>query len=843
VKEGGRLSRIEQLRTEFLNPGKEYTPIPFWFWNDLLTPEEIIRQIADFAEKGVLGFVIHPRIGLPPELEFLSPRYLDLMEVAIKEAERRGMVVFLYDEAMYPSGSAHGRVAAANPEFACRGIRVLEYPLPAVMAFREILEQIKAEISDNGRGGRVVSLQVVKKRSATAIEPSTLQVFDLLGANVEQKLDNYYLLALVEEAAGGTIRGIHFGEDDHEAGAPLYADILNPAAVQEFINQVYETYYERFKQYFGRTIRAIFTDEPKPLGRNSPSIYRPWTKDFLSYLKANGFAEEKLPLLWYDGGPETAVVRREFARLVNQRLAEAYYQPLAAWCAAHQVALTGHPAEADQIGLLDYFHIPGQDVVLNRIAPGKAGALEGRESTQAKCSADAARHRRKRRNANECFGGYGWRLTMAEMKWILDWLFVRGVNLIIPHAFYYSLAPPRERERPPDVGPHNLWWPHYWLLATYIKRLCWLLTDSVNQARAAVLCAEDDLSWEIAKPLFQHQLEFNYLQVELFLADSCSVKHGWLEIEAQQYRLLILDHTVALTEVVRQKLAAFREGGGHVLYYAAGRSALPSVPAAMPVVRNEEELVRAVQRVVGYTLKFTLHCPELRVTHLQKEGADFYLLVNEGETALSGTVEFDCAFRLEKWEPWTGKIITPAGVTSEVNPGKKTYVIRLGPRESLILLLHQDQEAEAPESDLSLEAWRETGKQPLTDGWRVEGFPVPVTPADYFQSWSEIQELKGFSGTVSYKTKFSLTTLPDRLLLDCGEVYDFIEVKINGRSAGVRFWPPFTFELGAELRTGLNELELQVTNTLACRYEKKPYRSGLLGPVVLRFLTKGESNA
>src|SRR5690606_25635939 len=123
-----------------------------------------------------------------------------------------------------------------------------------------------------------------------------------------------------------------------------------------------------------------------------------------------------------------------------QRLAEAYYQPLAAWCAAHQVALTGHPAEADQIGLLDYFHIPGQDVVLNRIAPGQAGALEGRESTQAKCSADAARYRGKKRNANECFGGYGWRLTMAEMKWVLDWLFVRGVNLIIPHAFYHSLA-------------------------------------------------------------------------------------------------------------------------------------------------------------------------------------------------------------------------------------------------------------------------------------------------------------------------------------------------------------------------------------------------------------------
>ena len=48
-------------------------------------------------------------------------------------------------------------------------------------------------------------------------------------------------------------------------------------------------------------------------------------------------------------------------------------------------------------------------------------------------------------------------VTMAEMKWILDWL-LSAVNLIIPHAFYFHW--PRGAERP-DVGPHNLWWPHY----------------------------------------------------------------------------------------------------------------------------------------------------------------------------------------------------------------------------------------------------------------------------------------------------------------------------------------------------------------------------------------------
>ena len=64
-------------------------------------------------------------------------------------------------------------------------------------------------------------------------------------------------------------------------------------------------------------------------------------------------------LLWLTAAGASAI-RSGDLRLVNQRLAEAYYQPLAAWCAAHQVALTGHPAEARQIGLLDYFHIPAR---------------------------------------------------------------------------------------------------------------------------------------------------------------------------------------------------------------------------------------------------------------------------------------------------------------------------------------------------------------------------------------------------------------------------------------------------------------------------------------------------
>ena len=55
------------LEDEFREPPREFTLLPFWFWNDELSNDEIARQIEDFERHGVHGFTIHPRIGLPED--------------------------------------------------------------------------------------------------------------------------------------------------------------------------------------------------------------------------------------------------------------------------------------------------------------------------------------------------------------------------------------------------------------------------------------------------------------------------------------------------------------------------------------------------------------------------------------------------------------------------------------------------------------------------------------------------------------------------------------------------------------------------------------------------------
>ena len=44
---------LTRLIYEFEHPAEEFSPLPFWFWNDTLTEEELSRQIYAFKEKGV----------------------------------------------------------------------------------------------------------------------------------------------------------------------------------------------------------------------------------------------------------------------------------------------------------------------------------------------------------------------------------------------------------------------------------------------------------------------------------------------------------------------------------------------------------------------------------------------------------------------------------------------------------------------------------------------------------------------------------------------------------------------------------------------------------------------
>ncbi|MBN2138342.1 MAG: tyrosine-protein phosphatase [Sedimentisphaerales bacterium] len=624
----------------WINPDREFSMAPFWFWNDRLSEKEITRQLDDFCRHGVYGFVIHPRAGLPENIGWMSDAMIKYMRFAIEQAAKRRMWVVLYDEGMYPSGSSSGQVVAENRAFKTRGLFAVD------------LDEAKPD--SEVRGVKIA-----------ADGKPNLKAGQNLIAIVNRKT-NGHRIAVVDRAISdgySVIRGLHFRDGDPARRAdrkevaensPDAADILNPDAVQCFIRLVYQRYYDEFGEHFGKTIKGVFTDEPSFMAKRAERGAVAGTAGILEHV--NSFLgydfTPHLPALWYGDEPEAKRYRADYYRALQNRLEQTFYAPISKWCSRHNVALAGHPAKPDDIGHLRYFQMPGQDIVWRYIEPGKSSAIEGAQSTQAKCASSAMIHLGRRRNSNEYCGAYGHNFTFAEMQWLTRWLAVRGCNLFYPHAFYYSVRGPRIDERPPDVGPNSAWWPQYRPFADSVRRLCWLNTDSRHVCEIAILGLNDHLPWEAAKVCFQNQYDFNYLEAR-HLWEDCRVDKDGIRIRGMHYKALIVEGDVP----------------------AKANLAVDILDKAGRVIRwnkndGEAKLLQRIGQLVQPDVRISPASKDLRVRHVVKEGADYYIFFNEGQRQISFRAQLSAIEGLEGGQcPPYLVLETESGNAEELVPG------------------------------------------------------------------------------------------------------------------------------------------------------------------------------
>jgi hypothetical protein len=241
------------------------------------------------------------------------------------------------------------------------------------------------------------------------------------------------------------------------------------------------------------------------------------------------------------------------------------------------------------------------------------------------------------------------------MKWYIDYLGVRGVNMFISHAFYYSVEGKRKDDRPPDVGPNNIWWAHYRKISDYIKRISYIMTDSVNEARVAVMCENRDMRIERVREFYENQVEFNYLPYSALRED------------------MVRDNSLT--------------AGGNVYdyVYCDDRNLLPSL--------------RKIDGVhsLGYRDIYTEEpCPALRVSRIRKNGVRMILLTNEGESDIKTAASIDGETALIAFDLWNGSYQRQK---SETRNGKTYFDLSLKYRESLLLILDPDGTLDAPEQE------------------------------------------------------------------------------------------------------------------------------------------------
>ena len=790
----------EKLLREIMSPDAEFTPIPFWFFNDTFEEEKVKNQLADYVEKGVNGIVLHPRIGVPKEMPYLSEEYFRAVRYIVKTAAELGMKVVLYDEGMYPSGSAHGMVVQANPEYASKGIILLDEEKAQAKLAAEQSAKVIAALPD---GRKIV-----------------------YGFN------------------GGTIRGIHFGEDDGQPGAPKAADILNPDAVDEFIRLTHDKYYEELKEYFGTTVIAFFTDEPSALGRSSRG-YKSWARGMEEEIGEAGGRLEDLEGLFIKTG-KTVAGRSDIAehvenptvhlyrQLIKKKLRDIFYARLSGWCEKHGIALIGHPAESNDIEEELYFHIPGQDLIMRRVAP-ETGGLREFDSVQAKLSADIARHLGRRRNANECFGvcyrnKIPWYMTAGDMKWYIDWLGLRGVNLYIPHAFYYSVEGERKGERPPDVGPNNIWWKHYQRFSDYMKRLSYLMSDSVNGAKFAVLCDNNKVPYVEIACLYENQIEFNYLPAALLeeaqvrdgsVCIQGYVYQGVLNVLGQEYesrfrgKLGDLLWNVPMTMTRKSDCATSHDDGKNGENDSVDDVVMSVVTQKLSAECRGTEKVNGGQKeecvlecgpMLG-EVKLDAPCAALRKIALHKYGVDMLLFGNEGSAPISVNVTvpgMESPLFVDLWR----------GTCYQVEGAGEEFHISLRPSETVLVISGvMAQDAECRRAD-----WYRAEYPDWTDKFAL------VEKKDNEAIYSLKHTVSETEAQVSGCQSGSWEKAPLRFAVN-GE--EMVECFCNGNFVDVSFWGEHRFDVGSFLKEGENEIRLVLTGNAANIYENAGIAFGL----------------
>lgn len=765
---------LERFLQKAADPGPEYGVVPFWFWNDDLDEAELLRQLRAMRDGGVGGVLIHPRVGLSRRVGYLTPEFFHLVRWVAEEAAALGLKVVLYDEGSYPSGSACGRVVAENPEYAARALILVQRE--QVGPWRGYWRPSAGRALVN----RLVCAVVGRLTPEGRVDPTTLQVLEPLDHNlcrVDVGEGQWKLMACFDVPSGGTIRGVLPEEEDGCATAPPAGDLMNPEAVTAFIRLTHDAYLAHLGDLFGTTVVAMFTDEPSPLGRGARRDAQPYAPGLVE-----GVAW--LPALWLDYGPGTAEFRQRYEAAVHQRVVDVFYGAQADWCEEHGIILTGHPDRSNDMSSLERFGWPGQDMVWRYVVPGDDTALVGPHSVAPKAAVSAGRAAGRRRVVTELFGAYGWTLSLDEAKWLLDWHLARGVNMFMPHAFFYSLRDGRAFESEPDVGLQHPSWHHWQEMYRYTARMSWLLTDCEHVCDVAVLGQGRSLPWEAARRLYEKQVDFLYIDADAL--ERAAIVDRRLVVGTQAYRTVLVDGAPELTAGGAAVLSAFEAAGGRVV--RSGLTASTDVVVKPPA-------------------------PGLRVIHVRKAGVDAYAFFNEGEEPVRASIRVAAEGAALWWDPFRGTSC-PAGP------------LELGRRECRVLLVDPASGAAAasPFTDSA------GATVDLVDGW---------SPS--LGDWTRSHELERFAGTVTYRCTVELGHRVQGASLDFGQVGEAAAVIVNGVPVGSALWAPYVVPIpNAVWRAGENLLEVRVTNSPANRYEGVMLPSGLMGPVRLRYANEGD---
>lgn len=365
--------------------------------------------------------------------------------------------------------------------------------------------------------------------------------------------------------------GIHFYYEVN----PFYVDNLDKKVVREFIEKIYQPYYDKF----GNGICGFFTDEPEIAFSGIPWSF------VLPEKYEKEYGDDLLPRLIELFKPvgEYKETRKRFWRLVTKLFSESFFAQIYRWCDERGLKLTGHlVSETTMKGQLtsngacmphyEYFHIPGMDWL---------GRNPGRPPICLQV-ASAAAQTGKKQILSESYALSGHGVSFSELRRILEWQMVRGVNLLCPHLQGYSLRGIRKRDYPPALYYQQPWWDEYKLFTDSMSRIGMLVAEGKNVCdtllihpqTSAWICFDSgeneglvdlNLSFmDTIAHLEKKHIQF-HLGDETLMERHGSVKGNKLVIGQMEYSTVVLPEYIDLFDNTKALLDEFKANGGKIV--------------------------------------------------------------------------------------------------------------------------------------------------------------------------------------------------------------------------------------------------------------------------------------
>ena len=557
-------------RELFKNPTAEYRGTPFWAWNCDLEEKELLRQIDIFKEMGLGGFHMHCRAGM--STEYLSENFMNLVKACTDHAKKNQMLSWLYDEDKWPSGFAGGYVTK-DQELRQRYITFTCDPNYPHRASAFILASFDIVLDKDG------CLESYKKISdGDTVEGTRWDVWrEIMGNSA------WY---------------------NNQA----YVDTLNKKAIEKFIETTHEKYFETVGDEFGKTVPAIFTDEPqftrKPtlaFANSHQNIGLPWTDDLEDTYKAaygDSLIEHFPELLWDLPNGQPSLTRYRYHDHVSERFAAAFADTCGKWCEDHGIALTGHMmAEAslhsqtmcigDCMRSYRSFQIPGIDMLCAYF-----------EFTTAKQCQSAVHQYGRPGMMSELYGVTGWDFDFRGHKLHGDWQAALGVTVRVQHLSWVSMKGTAKRDYPASISYQSPWYKEYRYVEDHFGRVNAALTRGKPLVKVAVVHPVESY-WLHFGPneqtaLVREKLEQNFSNVtnwllrgcidfdyicESLLPSQCEKGGAPLQVGEMSYDVVIVPECETLRSSTLDRLEAFQAAGGKLVFMGDAPKYVDATPS------------------------------------------------------------------------------------------------------------------------------------------------------------------------------------------------------------------------------------------------------------------------